>query len=588
MPQPKLESRRQPIRPLPEHLANQIAAGEVVERPASIVKELLENSLDAGAGRITVTLAKGGMQLIRVQDDGSGIPADELLLALAPHATSKIRRMEDLTAISSMGFRGEALASIASVSRLQLISRHAGADSAWSLCGSHGHEPEPPVPVAHPPGTSVNVQELFFNTPARRHFLRSERTEFQHCEDVVRRIALSRFDVAFTLKHNQRTVFNLPQASDAAVRAQRLQKLCGRTFAEQAVELSCRASGLLLTGWVGLPQAARPQADLQYFFVNGRIIRDRLVSHALRQAFADMLHPGRHPAYVLYLQVAAEELDVNVHPTKHEVRFQQGRLVHDFLTRSLREALGSRGEVTSLPYARQELAWHQPAPSQVPRRMQGSSGDSPPQTGVNRLGDISPAYRPRTPAAAQEPSPALGRMLGIIHDRYLLFEHPDGLGVVDIPAMQQKWLSCQWQEEISRDGRVVSQPLLIPENLPVGEVLAEWVEARCEWLLRVGLELERSGAVTVMLRQMPPPLRQTKLEQLIPAFLGELAQLSDMPDDDVVASLSRLTVKFRSEAWQLAEMPPLFDWLDSFSHGTPFKQPFVRLLGEAELRRLFS
>ena len=327
------------IQLLDSRLANQIAAGEVVERPASVLKELLENAIDAGARQISVDVEQGGVRLIRVRDDGSGISREDLPLALSRHATSKIHSLEDLEAIGSLGFRGEALAAISSVSRLTLSSNNTEAPEGWQV-QAEGRDMAPVLkPAGHPRGTTVEMRDLFFNTPARRRFLRTEKTEYSHLEEVFRRIALSEFEVGFRLSHNQKVIHQLPAASAPAHRAQRVAKLCGAAFMEQALDVDVEIGGLRLHGWMGQPTFSRSQADLQYFFVNGRVIRDKVVSHAVRQAYRDVLYHGRHPAYVLYLELDPAQVDVNVHPTKHEVRFREQRMVHDFLFRTLHRTI---------------------------------------------------------------------------------------------------------------------------------------------------------------------------------------------------------------------------------------------------------
>lgn len=352
------------IRPLPPLLINQIAAGEVIERPASVVKELLENSLDAGARQITVELEQAGIKCIRVRDDGSGIGRDDLVLAVSRHATSKISSLNDLEAVASLGFRGEALPSIASVARLEVGSRQQEAEHGWRLCADGTDQVGEPEPAAHPIGTTIEVRDLFYRVPARRKFLRTERTELGHIEQLIRRMALARADVGFRVQHNGRELFDLraspeerslsaPEPAEeqaegpvagwttawAGPRAERLQTLLGEAFVEHALEVDEQAVGLALNGWVARPAFSRSQADLQFFFVNGRMVRDKLVAHAVRQAFQDVLHHGRHPAYVLYLQLDPRQVDVNVHPAKQEVRFREGRQVHDFLFRSLHRRL---------------------------------------------------------------------------------------------------------------------------------------------------------------------------------------------------------------------------------------------------------
>lgn len=338
-----------PIRLLDNRLANQIAAGEVVERPASAVKELLENSLDAGSRQLTVEVESGGVKLIRIRDDGHGIPKDELAMALSRHATSKISELEDLEGVATLGFRGEALASISSVSRLTLTSNTEGQDSGWQARVEGRDMQAQMMPAPHPVGTTIEVKDLFFNTPARRKFLRTEKTEFSHLEEVVKRLALSRFDVGFVLRHNQRSVHQLRPAASQAEKDRRVASLCGPKFIENAVIIDVEASGLKLTGWVGLPTFSRASADLQYFFVNGRVIRDKLVAHAVRQAYRDVLYGGRHPTFVLYLELDPALVDVNVHPTKHEVRFRDGRTVHNFLFSTLNRALGEVRPEDQLP-----------------------------------------------------------------------------------------------------------------------------------------------------------------------------------------------------------------------------------------------
>lgn len=333
-----MQTRR--IQVLNPRLANQIAAGEVVERPSSVVKELVENAIDAGSRRIEVELENGGARLIKIRDDGSGISEEDLPLALSRHATSKIESLEDLEGVASLGFRGEALASISSVSRLELISNIDEDPTAGWRVVAEGRQMEPRVtPAPHPRGTSVAVRDLFFNTPARRKFLRTEKTEFGHVEEAFRRLALSRYDIGWTLRHNQKTIHQLRPASDAASGERRISALLGSKFLENALHLDIEASGLRLWGWVGLPTYSRAQGDQQYFFVNSRVVRDRLVAHAIRQAYRDVIFHGRHPVFVLYLELDPTVVDVNVHPTKHEVRFRDGRLVHDFLFSSLHRAL---------------------------------------------------------------------------------------------------------------------------------------------------------------------------------------------------------------------------------------------------------
>ncbi len=574
MPQPQAASGSQPIRRLPAHLANQIAAGEVVERPASIVKELIENSLDAGAHRISVILKQGGLQLITVQDDGQGIPRDELPLALAPHATSKISRAEDLAAITSMGFRGEALASMGSVARLQITSRGVGAERGWTITAIESQDT--PVPAAHPPGTSVTVQELFFNTPARRRFLRSERTEYRHCEDVVRRMALSRFDVEFVLQHNQRSIFKLPVAETQAEKEQRVTRLCGRSFMQQAVALEFQHGGMQLNGWLGLPAAARPQADLQYFFVNGRIIRDRVISHALRQAYADRLYPGRHPSYVLYLSLNPAEIDVNVHPTKHEVRFHQGRLVHDFLVRCVSEALNQQGESQLLPYARQPLDWHTPAPGNVPVPASGHV----PTADSSNLAERSTDYGVTSAENVMEP---FGPVLTVLQQRYAVCEHPQGVLLIDLIRLQTDFLEQQFHRQQANG--IACRPLLIPMNIKL-ERDAAWIEDRRDVFGQLGFDLGVSGQKSILLRRTPVLLEGMDLKRLVPAWLDQVARESSPQAEILLHSLAQLAPRFNLEPWTTLDLNPLLGGLAEVDK--PLDHPAVALLDHAALSGLFS
>ncbi len=573
MPQSQVAPVQHPIRRLPSHLANQIAAGEVVERPASIVKELVENSLDAGARHITVILKQGGLQLISVQDDGLGIPAAELPLALAPHATSKISQAEDLAAITSMGFRGEALASMGSVARLQITSRSVDADRGWTVHGPAAKDK--PIPAAHPQGTSVTVQELFFNTPARRRFLRSERTEFRHCEDVVRRMALSRFDIGFVLQHNQRSIFKLPVADTPVAQAQRVIRLCGPAFMQQALELEFQHGDMQLHGWIGLPEAARPQSDLQYFFVNGRIIRDRVISHALRQAYADRLYPGRHPAYVLYLTLNPAEVDVNVHPTKHEVRFHQGRLVHDFLVRCVNDALNQQTDSPTLSYARQPLDWHTPASGNAP--VAGSS--SRPTANASRLAEAPSGYA-ATPA--NEAVGPFGPVLAVLQNRYAVCEQPQGVILIDIPRLQADDLLRQFRAQQATG--IAHRPLLIPLNINL-DTDAAWIEPKRDVFVQLGFDLGVSGKESILLRRTPVLLEHMDLKQLVPAWLGEVARQRSPEPERVLHTLTRLAPRFMLEPWTADDLNPLM--LSLAERDSPLAHAAVAILDPAAMASLF-
>lgn len=558
---------------LSPRLANQIAAGEVVERPASVIKELLENSLDAGARRIDVEVEQGGVKLLRVRDDGCGIPSDDLPLALARHATSKIRDLDDLERVMSLGFRGEALASISSVARLTMTSRTADADQAWQV-ETEGRDMEARVqPAAHPVGTSVEVRDLFFNTPARRKFLRAEKTEFEHLQEVIRRLALARFDVAFHLRHNGKTIFALHEARDEISRARRVASVCGSAFLEQALPIQVERNGLHLWGWVGLPTFSRSQADLQYFYVNGRMVRDKLVVHAVRQAYRDVLYNGRHPTFVLFLELDPAAVDVNVHPTKHEVRFREGRTVHDFLYGTLHRALGEvrpedqlaapaavapvvrptgleagefgpQGEmslaanVLERPVA--EPAWRPTASSggyARPSRPAGPVGTAEAQAAYREyfapLPDSAPANLPES----QGDIPPLGYALAQLKGIYILAENAQGLVLVDMHAAHERITYERLKIAMASEG-LKGQPLLVPESLAMSQREADCAEEHAAWFQRLGFELQRLGPETLAIRQTPALLKQAEASLLVRDVLSDLLEYGT--SDRIQAHLNEL------------------------------------------------
>lgn len=463
------------IKILSPQLANQIAAGEVVERPASVLKELVENSLDAGAQSIDIDIEQGGVKLIRIRDDGCGIGKNDLALALSRHATSKIDDLEDLEAVATLGFRGEALASIASVSRLSLTS-NSGEDSGWRAV-SEGRDMEVEIaPASHPQGTSVEVRDLFFNTPARRKFLRTEKTEYNRIDDSIKKLALSRFDVAFNLRHNQRAQLSLRPATTQLEQEKRVADICGTTFMQQALYVDNSRPGLRLWGWIGLPTFSRSQADLQHFYVNGRCIRDKVVSHAVRQAYQDVLYHGRHPAFVLFLEITPADVDVNVHPTKHEVRFRESGSIHSFISQTLKQALAedrpqdhlqaNNGSFQTASYSTESQAsgavgqpaadWQQPAmqfshrsPSQ--NGSVGSASTSGPfgtsqRSGFGNMENFHSLYSTsgiNLPEAAGEMAdgqdiPPLGYAIAQLKGIYILAENSQGLIVVDMHAAHER------------------------------------------------------------------------------------------------------------------------------------------------------
>ncbi len=558
------------IQLLSPRLANQIAAGEVVERPASVIKELLENSLDAGAKRIDVEVEQGGVKLLRVRDDGSGIPADDLPLALARHATSKIRELEDLESVISLGFRGEALASISSVARLTMTSRTADAEQAWQV-ETEGRDMAARVqPAAHPVGTSVEVRDLFFNTPARRKFLRTEKTEFDRLQDVIKKLALARFDVAFHLRHNAKTVFALHEAPDEISRARRVASVCGPAFLEQALPIEVERSGLRLWGWVGLPTFSRSQADLQYFYVNGRMVHDKLVAHAVRQAYRDVLFNGRHPTFVLFLEIDPSVVDVNVHPTKHEVRFRDGRMVHDFLYGTLHRALGEVRPEDQLaapaavsqvmrptgqmagefgPQGEMGLAANileQPAAPSSIWRSPGAGYQAPRnEPSMLPAAEAQGAYReyfaplPESAALpqAQGDIPPLGYALAQLKGVYILAENAQGMVLVDMHAAHERIMYERLKTAMASEG-LRGQPLLVPESIALSQREADCAEEHGEWFQRLGFELQRLGEESLAIRQIPVLLKQAEATQLVRDVLADLLEYGT--SDRIQAHLNEL------------------------------------------------
>jgi DNA mismatch repair protein MutL len=516
------------IQQLPDLVSNQIAAGEVVERPASLVKELIENSLDAGALDIEIVTELGGLKRVMVRDDGSGIHADDLRLAVSRHATSKIATAADLEGVRSLGFRGEALASVASVARLTITSRQSGAEAGYQIAIEGGRETAC-GPAGHPLGTTVEVSDLFFNTPVRRKFLKTERTEQGHIDRVVRSVSLARFDVALCLDQGTgRGRLVLPAGTPEG----RLSRVMGDAFAPRSVVVDESAPSMRLTGWVGLPTQSRSQADQQYFFVNGRIVRDRLVAHAIRQAYRDVLFHGRHPVFVLYLEIPAELVDVNVHPTKHEVRFRNARDVHDFvfgkLNRALREVrpdqvpppAGAPTPVTDRGIAGIGSAAHRAgAPLQPALMLRDAEAERQAAAGSQPSGMLAGTIVPRDDGAV----PPLGYAIAQLHGIYILAQNADGLVMVDMHAAHER-IVYERLKAAAAEGTVATQALLVPEVLDVTEADAERVEEVGEALEALGLVVERSGQQAVAIREVPA-LLSSDAGALVRDVLADLASL---------------------------------------------------------------
>ena len=537
---------------LPDLLINQIAAGEVIERPASALKELLENSLDAGASEIAVQLEGGGVKLLRVRDNGGGIAPEDLPLALLRHATSKIATLEDLQRVDSMGFRGEALASMAAVSQVTLTSRRAEASHAWQIQSADGSQSDA-APAAHAPGTSVEMRELYFNTPARRKFLKSEATEFAYCEETFKRIALSRPDVTFSLQHNSRTVWQLPPQRGEDALARRIAALLGEEFAHSAVHVERQAADLHLYGMASLPAYSKATRDAQYFFVNGRFIRDKVVAHAIRQAYQDILHHQRHPAFVLFLELPPERVDVNVHPSKSEVRFRDSQAIHQFVFHTLQQALGAplaNAEGTaesdpSFPRRRESSEFIKPLDSRLrgndgfPRFQQQNmplgvaqqeaayrlwdafsvGSQLPVDSGQQTAGTKSDTDNSQPPPDI----PVLGFALAQLSGIYILAQNVHGLVVVDMHAAHERIVYERLKTALDQN-EIPTQPLLIPVSFAADALDLGTAEEEQEALLQLGFDIAPLSPTTLAVRGMPAMLKQTHAEAAARDVLHELRE----------------------------------------------------------------
>jgi len=507
------------IRVLPDLLINQIAAGEVVERPASALKELLENSVDAAANEIAVTLAQGGIKQLRVADDGVGIVAEELVLALARHATSKITTLDDLEAVNSLGFRGEALASIAAVSRLSLISRRRGERHAWKVEAAGG-DVTGLQPAALESGTAVEVQDLYFNTPARRKFLKSEATEYGHCEEMFRRIALSRTDIGFVLQHNSRKIWQLP----AGTLERRAATLLGDEFAAASVILDERAGSLRLWGMASLPGFSRGGRDAQYFYVNGRFVRDKLIAHAIREAYKDILHHDRHPAFALFLEIDPEGVDVNVHPTKIEVRFRDARAIHQFIYHALNKTLSAPIRVRQENAATPVAAPAHPVISAIYPRQESMPLGVAERTDLyaTLFGQIG---RPDAalPTEAVQEIPPLGFALGQLHGVYILAQNAKGLVIVDMHAAHER-VTYEKLKAALDNRSVAMQPLLIPVSFHAGALDVAVAEEHAVAFDALGFDIAMLSPTTLAVRALPVLLQDADPVLLARDLLKELRE----------------------------------------------------------------
>ncbi len=573
-----------PIRVLPDLLISQIAAGEVVERPASVLKELLENALDAGAREIQVTLDQGGLKRVQVDDDGSGLGKEELPLALARHATSKIQSLDDLQGIATMGFRGEALASIASVARISLSSRVTDATHAWLIRAEGSAAGSAAEPAARAPGTTVLVEDLYFNTPARKKFMRSEQTEFGHCEEMFRRLALAHPDTAFILRHNGR-VSTLVRAQTLGERA---AALLGREFLDASFPLEAQAGTLRLSGLAGTPLAARARADAQYLFVNGRFVRDRVLSHAVREAYRDLLHGERQPAYLLFLEIDPRGVDVNVHPAKIEVRFRDSGSIHQFVVHALKRALSPTAAEAPVAYATLSGSGAGPA---IRKGFQqpGFQLAQPAQTYQSFMAAAAnPAALPSSHAA-----PPLGYALAQLHGVYVLAQNDAGLVLIDMHAAHERIVYEKLKDNLDA-GRVERQQLLVPAAFRADALEVAAAEENQETLERLGLELSAAGPNELAVRAAPMLLAGGDVAGLARSVLSEIreygaAQALAARRDELLAGMACHAAVRANRILTLTEMNALLREMEateragSCNHG----RPTWYQLTMADLDRLF-
>ena len=627
-------------------LANQIAAGEVIERPASVVKELLENSIDAGATELIIRVEQGGSTLIEIMDNGRGIHAEDLPLAVMRHATSKIQTAEDLHAIVSLGFRGEALASIAAVSRLTLTSSQADDGIGYQVeVNGTAFDHQEIQAVAAPKGTHIRVQDLFFNVPARRKFLKKPGTEFGHIEEIVRRLALTHFDIRFVLEHNQSIKLNLPIADSGELRFQRVQQLLGRAFTENAYWMDADSINMRLTGWLGHPSDARAQADLQYVYVNGRIVKDKTISHALRMAYDGILHGHQHAGYLLFLEVDPENIDVNVHPTKHEIRFLNQREVHEFVRHYAKETLSQFQTATADLSDAMKVAENQALMSVQPRYqepLQLHRHVEPEQTGEQASSDVLTDFSSNQPqgvhysaqpsryqgsqqlnnalqsylaplrdtsSAVDQAQPLadftvqspkvdehpLGIAIAQLHGIYVLAQNTEGLIIVDMHAAHERILLQQMKSAWDKPEFWTSQQLLIPKVINITRMQATRVEELKDQLARLGLEIDQYGDEQVIVRGVPAILHKANFEALVPELLNDLdpndeAQGLLQKRDQILAGMACHGAVRAHRILGLSEMNALLRQMEQteFASQCNHGRPTWRAFPLAQLDKLFA
>ena len=607
------------IRQLDSRLANQIAAGEVVERPASVVKEVLENALDAAADKISIDIELGGVKQIRITDNGIGIASEDLSLALARHATSKIASIDDLEAVATLGFRGEALASIASVSKFSITSNTTDQPSKGHVARCEGRDMEVSVaPAAHPQGSTLEIRDLFYNTPARRKFLKTERTEFARIEEVVKRTALARPDVSFVLSHNGKVTHRMPAGTSEQDLQRRVIGICGDGFAHQSVVVDRVAHGMSLRGWVGLPTFSRSQADLQYFFVNGRVVKDKVITHAVRQAYRDVLYGGRHPAYALFLELDASRVDVNVHPTKHEVRFRDSRSVHGFVFSTLGRALAevrpedqtntaNLSEIASAQFEQVSMGLETPrqalttgaygvaehsSEAREPSRSFDSFSSGLSDRGTVNPG-VGPAGAPRLSENQAADVPPLGFAVAHLHGAYIVAQNTHGMVLVDAHAAHER-ITYERLKAARATQTLASQPLLVPSALSLSSSEMAAFEEFSGEFLRLGLVIDIAGEDSVVIREIPVILARDNAERLVRDVLSDLSEVGHSDRlaarmDEILATMACHGSVRANRPLSLAEMNALLRDMEitensgQCNHGRP---TWVQLSHD-ELDKLF-
>ncbi len=510
---------------LPIQLVNQIAAGEVIDRPASIVKELVENCFDAQAKQIIIYIEQGGLRLIRISDDGVGIEKEDLPLALSRHATSKISSLEDLEHVTSMGFRGEALASMSSVAKLTLTSRIENTSHGWSVCSDGAEQFFDIQPAAHPKGTTVEVRDLFYNTPARRKFLKSEKTEFSHIEMAIKRMALSRFALGFSLFNQQKEVLKFPPAFNLAQQEHRVMSICGENFIDNALHLDFEISGFSLNGWISVPTFSRSQTDMQFFYVNGRLVKDKSMSHAIKQAYSDVLFQGRHPTFVLFLTLNPEEVDVNAHPAKLEVRFRETRAVHDFIVSCVKRTLANvRPAISNYNELLKSESEFKPTQDFSPRYQQQSLEILEPKIYQTLYSEPKEISIDNKEVFDTNPNRMiLGYAITHLHGIYILSETATGMVLVDTHAAHER-ITYERLKQQYATGKIATQPLLLPMKITVTKSEAELAENSEHFFTELGFELNRIAPETLLLRAQPALLQDSNGEQLVRDVLADLLE----------------------------------------------------------------